>query len=102
MTIGKTIRKARESRNITREQLAKRLKISPSYLAQLECDSHSRHVSERVEAALKRILKTGAPSHKLVESHNAKVRAWYRAYLPKYRKSLAKKSTKKTSSKKAA
>jgi transcriptional regulator with XRE-family HTH domain len=101
MTIGKTIRKARESRNITREQLAKRLKISASYLAQLECDSHSRHVSERLEAGLKRVLKTGAPAHSLVESHNTKVRKWYRVYLAKYNKAKKSKAAKRTSKKAA-
>lgn len=86
-SIGQIIRGARENKNFTREQLAKKLKISASYLAAVECDHESRHISERLIGALRKHLGARmSGTAKMIESHNRRVRAWYRAYNKKAKK----------------
>lgn len=72
-SIGKMIETKRVSKKMTREQLAKKLDITPGYLGQLENDSASVYLSERVEHLLESILSIKIPA-KAVENHNAKVR----------------------------
>lgn len=77
-TSGKLIRKARESRNLTRPQLAKSLGITPGYLGHLERDSHV-HLSQALVGRIKLRLRVAIPTS-AVERNNAAARRWYRAY----------------------
>ena len=72
-SIGTMIETKREAKKQSREQLAKKLKITPGYLGQLENDSASVYLSDRVCTALEKSLSIKIPA-KSVESHNDKVR----------------------------
>lgn len=83
-TIGTLIRDAREKKNLTREQAAKRLGISSGYLSRLEIDSYTAHLSPKLARVI--IVKLGAKTYlqgKPLENHNRKTREWYRAYFKK-------------------
>lgn len=54
-TIGTVVRDARNAKNMSREALAKKLDITPQYLALIECDARVC-VSERVLTILKKTL----------------------------------------------
>ncbi len=77
-SIGATIRKARETKKLTREQLAKKLKITEGYLGHIERDAPVR-LSERVVKGISKSLSLKLPTIG-VNRHNDKSTRWYRNY----------------------
>lgn len=78
MSIGNTIRMAREKKGLTREQIAKKLKITPGYFGHIERDAPVP-ISERLVLALKKFLglRLNGP---MVERHNSTSKRVYRNY----------------------
>lgn len=78
-TVGLLIRKARESRDLTREQAAKKIGISKGYLAILENDGHVRLSDDLIG---KLVTKLGVKKQilKLQPAHNAKAKKVKAAY----------------------
>lgn len=70
------VKTAREAKKLTRDQLAKKIKVSPQYLAGIEGGSAAHSISDRVETALKKALGARALPHPLVDKHNAKVKQY--------------------------
>lgn len=87
-TIGKTIRDAREKKNISRTGLAIKLKISSGYLAIIECDGPV-WISERVLSGLNNLLKV-KPSAYQVKSHNFRAAKYRRRFCDKGSKSTTR------------
>lgn len=80
-SIGQIIRDARESQDMTREQLAKKLKITPGYLGHIERDD-AVHVSDRIYAAVKKMFGSKVSGFTSMEvwKHNVKARTVYKKY----------------------
>ena len=93
MSIGKLIRTAREAKELTREQLAKRLALSATYVGHIERDDMVP-VSERVAVAVKKVLGVSV-AEAARQRHNKKASAWSKAYRARHAKAAAKKSTSK-------
>lgn len=91
----KSVREARETLLMSKEQLAKKLKISPPYLGGIEGGSLAHGISPRVETAIQKLLGDAALPVALVKEHNDKVRAYRRAHAKAAKKAkLNKKQTK--------
>lgn len=73
---GSALRKSREENNISRESLAKRLRISTIYVAHLENENPAAPVSITLFERLKKVLKLESGAARLAELHNAKVRRY--------------------------
>lgn len=101
-TVGTCVRECREQKEMTRDQLAKRLKISKGYLSNIENDVPVS-VSPRLIAGLKKTFNLGQSFmvnlEHITEKHNAKSRKWYKGFRDKAK--AAKKVAKKKSAKKA-
>lgn len=77
-TVGNIIRSTREKSEMTREQLAKKLKITPVYLGHIERDDPVR-ISPRIVIALKKNLgRKISEIDGLVPGHNYFVNLWRR------------------------
>lgn len=83
-TLGQIVRTARENSDLTREQLAKKLKITPEYLGHIERDA-CVSVSDRVLGGLRKVLKSSVRpiTMNMIEKHNKKTSAWWRDYRAK-------------------
>lgn len=81
-SLGATVRMARESKKLTREQLAKKANISAGYIGHIERDAHVR-LSPKLLDALKKILGRLPISEQQVEAHNERSRKYYAAYRKK-------------------
>jgi transcriptional regulator with XRE-family HTH domain len=77
-TIGSILRAKRAKLKLTREQVAKRIKITPGYLGHLENDSHVRF-SDELYKRLQKAIGVRIPTQ-LRAVHNKRASAWYRAY----------------------
>lgn len=79
-TIGNLIKEAREKKKMDREELAKKIKISTSYLGHIERDDLVR-VSMELAKALQKALKVNVAP--LIDQHNVhvmrQVRQWNKA-----------------------
>lgn len=76
-SIGSILKTTRVNKNLTRPQLAKKVKLSESYLGHLERDFPIRF-SPRLEGEFKK-LGFKIP-HSLVEKHNLKSLKWRKSY----------------------
>ena len=81
-TIGEIIRAKRESKGMSREQLARKIQISPGYLAHIENDNHVP-ISSRLEFEFKKKLGLTNAHAPLVEKQNKFAAKWYRNYRSK-------------------
>jgi transcriptional regulator with XRE-family HTH domain len=86
-TPGQQIRAARERKGLERPQLARKLGITPGYLAHLEND-HPVRLSERLRGKLGRV-GIRIPACR-AEAHNTIASAWYRDYRASLRKTSRK------------
>lgn len=94
-TVGTILRKARESKNVTREALAKKIKISAAYLALLENDSpvsFSARVYLEIKKALGRRSLYGI-SESMIKRHNKRAYDYYRAYRQKQKAKSKKRAS---------
>lgn len=73
---GSALRKSRESHQISRDTLARKLKISSIYVAHLENENPAAPVSISLFERLKKILNLESGAARLAELHNAKVRRY--------------------------
>jgi len=71
--LGKTIRDAREKKDMTREQLAKKLGITEKFLGVLEYGSRYHSISERIRSEINKILKTKISEKSLLD-HNRRAK----------------------------
>lgn len=71
-----SVRKAREAKLVSREQLAKKLKITPAYVGGIESGSLAHLISARVADSIRETFGADVLPAKLVEEHNAKVMAY--------------------------
>ncbi len=79
-TIGIFVRNAREARLMTREALAKKLKVSTVYVSHIENENPAANVSDRLIEGLHKYL--GVPTKTVSEfakRHNARVTRYMRA-----------------------
>lgn len=77
-SIGSIIRSKREKLKLTREQVAKKIKISKGYLGHLENDSHV-HFSENLALKISKVLKlSNAILKRRLKKFNEKSREWHR------------------------
>lgn len=63
-TLGTALRNQREKKTLSREQVARKLKITPGYLGHLETDNYV-HVSERLKIAFHKMF--GIPKKQIDE-----------------------------------
>jgi transcriptional regulator with XRE-family HTH domain len=77
ITLGDIIVQNRTKLKLTRERLAKKLKITSGYLGLLENDSHSAHFSDRLAGDLSEILHVKKSIlDKLAIGHNRRKTAY--------------------------
>jgi DNA-binding XRE family transcriptional regulator len=94
-----SIKEAREASNMTREQLAKKLKISPPYVAGIEGGSLAHRISPRVEKRIREILGDKSLITEVVFAHNDKVRKYTKKHQTKASKVVSVKKRTKSASK---
>jgi len=77
-SIGKKVRTARESKHLTRDQLAAKLELSAGYLGHIERDAPV-HISDRIVHAIKKVLGISIKPV-AIQKHNKKSKSWYKNY----------------------
>lgn len=77
-TVGDILRKARAKKNLTREQAAKKLKISAGYYGHLECDNKV-WLSDKLTARAVKALGASARLFKAQEAHNKRASKLFQA-----------------------
>jgi len=73
------VREIREAKGMTREHLAKKIKVTPGYLSGIEGGSLAHSISPRVEEAIAKVLGNKAMPKAVVASHNVKSKAYHAA-----------------------
>lgn len=76
--IGDIIRAKREQMNITRDQLARRIKITPEYLGHIERGAPA-YISPRLQWEFKRVIGLDTPQ-KLIDGQNKRNSDYYKPY----------------------
>lgn len=76
---GAALKKSRESHNLTREQLAKKTRVSDIYIAHLENKNPAAPVSFTLYDRLKTVLNLSNEVARLAELHNNRVRRYRNA-----------------------
>ena len=89
-SMGSLIRKARQRKGLSREQLAVKLRITGGYVGHLERDDDVR-MSERVADQLRKAIGLRLPDE-MVHRHNVRALRNTRAYQARWRKKNSKKS----------
>lgn len=74
ITVGSVIKKARESKQLDREKLAKKLNITSGYLGHLERDGAVRLSGDLIGRLIKVLGARMAILKRLADRHNAKMR----------------------------
>lgn len=79
-TIGIFVRNAREARLMTRETLARKLKVSTVYVSHIENENPAANVSDRLVKGLQKCLDLPAKTvEEFAKRHNARVSRYMRA-----------------------
>lgn len=76
---GTVLRLSREKNNLTREQLAKKVKVSAIYISHLENENPAAPISMTLLDRIKKAIKIEIGAVKLAERHNMKVRRYRNA-----------------------
>lgn len=74
-SLGELVRAKREALGLSREQLAKKVKVTPVYIGHIERDAPV-HFSERLETEIGKVLKLKLSPYS--EDQNARAREYYR------------------------
>ena len=75
ITAGLMIREARQTQNISREQLARKVAVSPAYIRNLEYNSKIALSDRLVNGLLAHLKLPRVKFQKLVQRHRKQVRA---------------------------
>lgn len=76
---GMVLKESREAHDLSRDQLAKKLRISTHYVGHLENENPAAPVSIKLLNKIQSVLGLRKGAERLAELHNARVRRYLKA-----------------------